>query len=196
MTDKNLYAYCDNNPVVRRDSQGTAWETVFDVISLGASIADVAANPTNVWAWAGLAGDIADVAIPFVGGIGETIKCCGAVKKADDVIDAAKQIKKSVSNSVGTYEIMYKSGKNYVGKGSFDRAIQSAQRYAKGHKLNNYKGDEVLSITWKKANNAKEAFITEYLWQSKGRGTLSANKKAKTYNQYWSPGRRYSGWWK
>ena len=90
LSDKNLYAYCDNNPVMRRDESGAAWETVFDVISLGASIADVAANPTNVWAWAGLAGDIADVAIPFIGGIGETIKCCGAVNKADNIIDVAK----------------------------------------------------------------------------------------------------------
>lgn len=195
LTDKNLYAYCDNNPVVRRDSQGTAWETVLDVISLGASIADVAVNPANVWAWAGLVGDIVDVAIPFVGGVGEVVKCCGAVNKADDVIDAAKQLRKSVSNSVGTYEITYKSGKNHVGKGTFDRAIQSAQRYANGHKQNDFKGDEVLSITWKKANNDKEAFITEYLWQSRNRKTLSANKNALTYNQRWSPGRRYSGWW-
>lgn len=42
---------------------------------------------------------------------------------------------------------MYKSGKNYVGKGTFNRAIQSAQRYTKPHKLNDNMGDEVLSIT-------------------------------------------------
>ena len=76
---------------MRRDESGAAWETVFDVVSLGASITEVVANPANVWAWAGLAGDIADVAIPFIGGIGETIKCCGAVNKADNIIDVAKK---------------------------------------------------------------------------------------------------------
>ena len=28
LTDKNLFAYCDNNPIVRRDSSGYVWETV------------------------------------------------------------------------------------------------------------------------------------------------------------------------
>ena len=103
LSDKNLYAYCDNNPVMRRDESGTAWETVFDVITLVASIADVVAEPDNVWAWAGLVGDIADVAIPFFGGIGETIKVCGAANKADDIIDIAK---KSGSNTTKLYRVM------------------------------------------------------------------------------------------
>ena len=34
LTDKNLYAYCDNNPVVRIDRGGNFWETIFDVILL------------------------------------------------------------------------------------------------------------------------------------------------------------------
>ena len=33
-TDKNLYAYCDNNPVMRVDNGGEFWDTVFDVICL------------------------------------------------------------------------------------------------------------------------------------------------------------------
>ena len=70
LTDKNLYAYCDNNPVVRVDYGGQLWETVFDVISLGASIVEVCVNPTDPWAWAGLAGDAIDL-IPFVTGVGE-----------------------------------------------------------------------------------------------------------------------------
>lgn len=195
LTDKNLYTYCDNNPVVRTDTGGDVWETVFDVISLGLSVADVVANPVNPWAWAGLAGDVIDVAVPFVGGVGEVVKCCGAINKAKDVVDASKQAKKMVSKSVGTYEIIYKSGKNYVGKGTFDRAIQSAQRYVDPHKLNGFKGDEVLSITWKKAKDNSEAFMTEYLWQHRGAGVLSANHKALTYNQIWSPGRRYTEWY-
>lgn len=53
LTDKNLYAYCDNNPVVRVDCGSAFWDTIFDVISLGASIVEVCINPTD----AGLADD-------------------------------------------------------------------------------------------------------------------------------------------
>ena len=31
LTDKNLYAYCDNNPVMRVDGDGEFWDTVFNV---------------------------------------------------------------------------------------------------------------------------------------------------------------------
>ena len=31
-TDKNLFAYCDNNPVMRMDDGGMFWETVFDIV--------------------------------------------------------------------------------------------------------------------------------------------------------------------
>ena len=43
----NMFAYCNNNPVVRQDSTGTAFETVFDIASLAFSVADVIANPAN-----------------------------------------------------------------------------------------------------------------------------------------------------
>ena len=89
LTDKNLYAYCDNNPVVRRDESGAIWETVFDVISLAASIAEVAANPKDVWAWAGLAGDAIDL-IPVVTGAGEVVRSLKAVNKIDDISDAVR----------------------------------------------------------------------------------------------------------
>ena len=148
-----------------------------------------------MWAWAGLAGDIADVAIPFVGGIGEAIdgmKLVGRViEGADNVVDGAKAIRRYVSTSTGAYEIVYKSGKNYVGKGTFSRAITSALEHAKPNKLNNFMGDEVVSITWSKALNDREAFISEYLMQVNGNGVLSANQLANTYNKIWSPERKY-----
>ena len=188
-----MFAYCNNNPVIHKDSQGTAIETVWDLISLGASIVDVAVNPSDPWAWAGLAGDIADVCIPFIGGIGEAVDAMkfarGAVKNTDNVVDAAKALKPLVSDATGAYEIVYKSGKNYVGKGSFSRAIQSAKDHAKKIPLNNMQGDTVVSITWKQAKNDKEAFISEYLMQINGNKVLSANKGASTYNKIWSPGR-------
>lgn len=56
VTGTNLFAYCGNNPVMRTDDNGAAFETIWDAISLAASVADVAVNPYDPWAWIGLAG--------------------------------------------------------------------------------------------------------------------------------------------
>ncbi len=86
----NMFAYCNNNPVIHQDSSGRALETVFDIISLGASIAQVTVNPTDPWAWIGLIGDVADVAIPCVGGLGEAIRMLKAIDAIDDTVDAVR----------------------------------------------------------------------------------------------------------
>lgn len=95
LTDKNLYAYCDNNPVVRRDNGGTFWESAIDVISFGASIVEVCVNPTDIWAWAGLVGDTIDL-IPFMTGAGELTRAVKTtvkvVDKATDVLDTANDL--------------------------------------------------------------------------------------------------------
>ncbi|MDR1001889.1 MAG: RHS repeat-associated core domain-containing protein [Oscillospiraceae bacterium] len=203
----NMFAYCENNPVAREDSGGAFWETVFDVISLSVSIVEVCANPTDPWAWAGLVGDAIDL-IPFVSGVGEVtrivktaVKVADKVKdvvkatvkiadKADDVIGAAKDIYKAadkasdIRKATGSYEIIFESGKNYVGKGGFKRAIQSAKRYAKH--------DVPTSIRWKSAPNQIAAFIDEYLMQAE-RGVLHWDDKAETYNKIWSPGKKLLG---
>ena len=90
----NMFAYCGNNPVARQDTEGDAWETVWDAISLAASVADVVSNPYDPWAWIGLAGDAADLLIPFIGGIGETTRALKAASKAADVVDTAADVKK------------------------------------------------------------------------------------------------------
>ncbi len=91
---QNLFAYCGNNPVTHKDASGYAWETIWDAISLASSIVEVAANPYDPWAWIGLAGDVADVLIPFVGGIGETTRALKAASKATGFIDTASDVKK------------------------------------------------------------------------------------------------------
>lgn len=166
------------------------------------SIVEVATNPTDPMAWAGLIGDAVDL-IPFVSGVGETVKAVSivantadtisdvhkaakTVDQVDDVVDAAKAVYKAADKTsdlrkaTGSYEILYKSGKNYVGKGGFDRAIKSAERYVKKY------GDEVTSISWKSAPSARTAFIDEYYRMCR-RGVNNAN----TYNKIWSPGRGY-----
>ncbi len=186
----NMFAYCGNNAVIRFDYNGEAFETVFDVISLGASVVDVILNPTDVFAWVGLAGDIVDVAVPFVGGVGELVDVMrgidvtrGVVAGTDDVVDAAKAVKKYTSNSTGSYEILFKSGKTYDGKGSFQRAITSATQ-----KQNIY-NDEVVSLTWKKANSTTDAYIDEYLSMKKHGGPQSRGNR-RTYNIIESPGKK------
>lgn len=91
VVNKNLFAYCDNNPVVREDNGGYAWETVFDVVSLGFSIAEVAANPYDVGAWIGLVGDAVDL-IPFVTGVGEVTRGLRFVDKAGNTLEIAKAV--------------------------------------------------------------------------------------------------------
>ena len=98
LTGNNAFAYCGNNPVVRTDEGGTAWETVWDLLSLGSSIVDVAMNPSDPWAWVGLAGDLIDVAIPFVGGIGEATRAVNAALNVADALDDAHDASKVIDD--------------------------------------------------------------------------------------------------
>ncbi len=91
VTHKNLFAYCDNNPVARVDCGGYFWDTVFDVISLGVSIVEVCVNPTDPWAWAGLAGDAIDL-IPFVTGVGEVTRAAKTIDKVANTVQIAKAV--------------------------------------------------------------------------------------------------------
>ena len=55
----NMFAYCGNNPVMRMDESGTAWDFILDLISLCISAVDVCQNPNDGWAWVGLGADAA-----------------------------------------------------------------------------------------------------------------------------------------
>ncbi len=92
----NLYCYCMNDPVNLYDSSGHWVETVFDLFSLGVSIVEVIINPYDPLNWAGLAGDALDL-IPFVTGVGETVRGVKVVAKGvdmtDDVYDTIKIMK-------------------------------------------------------------------------------------------------------
>lgn len=95
MTDKNLCAYCDNNPIIRNDTSREFWDTFFDIASLVASVVDVVCNPTDPMAWAGLDTDVICTITPCLTGGGAVVR---AVSKADDAVDAVKTI-----NKVDTY---------------------------------------------------------------------------------------------
>ena len=91
LTDKNLYSYCDNNPIGRKDGTGAVWETVFDVVSLGFSIAEVAANPYDPSAWAGVVGDAIDL-IPIVTGVGEAVRALRFTDKMGNTLEIAEAV--------------------------------------------------------------------------------------------------------
>ena len=187
IADRNIYAYCGNNPIHRVDTTGTFWDTIFDVVSLAASIVEVVLNPTDPWNWLGLAGDIVDL-VPCVTGVGEVTRAMkGTTKIVDgtsDTIKAAKNVYHAADaasplrKATGSYEIIFESGTNYVGKGGYKRAIKSAVT-----KQVKYE-DKAVSISWKAARTTQDAFVDEYMRMMR-RGVNNRN----TYNKVWSPGR-------
>ena len=87
------------------DSDGYAWETIWDVLSLFLSITEVAASPGDLYAWLGLLGDVADCLIPFVGGMGETIR---ALRLADGFSDKLGDLSKAAEYGVKAYNELKK----------------------------------------------------------------------------------------
>ena len=79
----------------------------------------------------------------------------------------------------GSYEIEFKSGKNYVGKGSEARMRVSARTHSVAN------ADPVVNTRWEPASSTNQAFVDEYLKMLR-RGVNNAN----TYNKIWSPGRK------
>lgn len=108
----NTYAYCCNNPVTRIDKSGNSFETVWDVISLCSSIVEVCVNPSDPWAWIGLAGDVLDVAIPFVGGLGEAIHAIDAATEVVDTVDDVHDTLNVVDNTSDSLTTLYRSVSN------------------------------------------------------------------------------------
>lgn len=128
-TGANMFAYCMNNPVVSIDIQGKAAETIFDVLSLGASIMEVAFNPSDPYAWLGLAGDAVDL-VPFVTGVGETIRALkftsGAITESGEVIGKYHKLKK-LNNGSGleVHHIVEKRFSKMLGFGKTGSSMPS-----------------------------------------------------------------------
>ena len=91
-----MFTYCGNNPIILKDTNGDFWDIVFDVVSLVVSVIDVAKNPSDSWAWAGLVGDVVDL-IPGVTCVGETIKAVKTGKRVVETIDTTSAVTKTVT---------------------------------------------------------------------------------------------------
>lgn len=71
----------------------------------------VSFSARNSWTWAGLVGDIVDVAVPFVGGVGEVTKATDAVLKTADLVDFAAGAVKTAGNVADTGKAVKKGWK-------------------------------------------------------------------------------------
>ena len=148
-----MFAYCNNNPVIARDSQGTAAETVFDIISLAFSVADVIANPKDPWAWAGLVGDVIDL-IPFVTGVGEVTKVVGTAARVadavDDAVDSAKVAGSTINRvrRTAVRQAWHKEAKlvRETGKGTREWAVDEIAEICTTGKVKGYVGHHMKSV--------------------------------------------------
>ena len=98
---------------MRIDQGGEFWDIVFDVVSLVSSVIDVCKTPTDPMAWASLAGDVVDL-VPFVTGVGETVKVVSAANKVVDAVDTAHDVAKAadkVDDVVDATKLATKSSK-------------------------------------------------------------------------------------
>ena len=87
LKEKNLYAYCNNNPVVYKDVTGTIADTALDIAFIAGDLASIIANPQNVVGYVELAADLVGLAVPGLTGGGKIVR---AVMNSDNVLDTAK----------------------------------------------------------------------------------------------------------
>ena len=139
--------------------------------------------------------------VPGVTGGGKAVKAIAKASEVGKVSDGAKAVYKAadkandIRKATGSYEIIFESGKNYVGKEGFGRSIASAVGHATKY------ADPVVSIQWKKASNTAQAFLDEYMRmlergivvRSKGETLAQSILKSSTYNLIWSPGKKIFG---
>lgn len=142
----NLYIYCLNNPMTYYDPSGHWIETLIDLFSLGVSIIEVVINPYDPLNWAGLVGDAVDL-IPFVTGVGETIKGVKIVSKGIDLADATYdtvRIAKAVDFTDDALDAI--RGLNRIG--DFTKSSMSAgRRIHRGYKNLDSLGKEFRKIS-------------------------------------------------
>lgn len=109
------------------DPSGHWIETVFDLLSFGASVVEVVINPLDPWAWAGLVGDAVDL-LPFVTGVGESTRAAKLVKYADYAAEHADEL---ADITVDTIKFVKASDMKYAFKdgGEFLDIVGNSSNY-------------------------------------------------------------------
>ena len=99
-----MFAYCANNPIARKDTSGNAFETAWDIFSLGLSAAEVVENPADFTAWIGLGLDLVDL-IPCVTGVGEVYR---AYRLTNNVVEGIGYLSKASEYGIMGYNALKK----------------------------------------------------------------------------------------
>ena len=207
------YSFCYANPVIVIDKDGRYGETLWDVLNVVMDVKSLASNIKDGHVGSalvdavGLVYDVAAVALPLVpAGAGTAMN---ALRKGDDVVDAAKvvhgnsklsteaqhafinnnsgksvgipsSVQQTNKKQTGSYTITFESGNKYHGKGGEQRMRQSAREKAREYE------DQPVSFDWTPADNTKEAFIQEAV-----RIDNDGGPRKKNYNKINSPGYKY-----
>jgi hypothetical protein len=105
MLGNNMHAYCSNNPIIRKDAEGKAFDTLWDAFSICWGIFEVFSDPSNPDAWTGLALDLFDM-FPFVTGTGEAYR---AYKISYDLADGFSSLSKAKDYGIMGYKALRKA---------------------------------------------------------------------------------------
>ena len=152
--DKNLYAYCDNNPVMREDIKGDYWETALDVASWSVTLGETIADPQNPWNWVALIGDTIDLATP-IAGLGEALKAYKIANKTSGTISITNKIDNGINVIKNIHGNSLKSNKLNFGYAlvnkndeivKFGETINPARRYTKKYLVENGYKMKIIDI--------------------------------------------------
>ena len=98
------------------DIAGNFWDTVFDIASLCYGIYDVWQNPDDPMAWVGLVGDVIDIAVPFVSGVGETARLAKYSDELDETAGAVYRFATKADDAVASTNTGWKVGEDVTKK--------------------------------------------------------------------------------
>ena len=132
----NMFAYCENNPIIGCDPTGEFFDTIFDAISLCSSVVKALKNPSDTSAWIEVGLNAACFILPGVTGLGIAYKAAksakhvsGAVKikKAKDFTTEARAVVKSLDRSAGYTKSSLSAGREI--HNGYKIGVEGAKEY-------------------------------------------------------------------
>ena len=169
LTDKNLYAYCDNNPVMRRDDDGEFWNIVVGAI-VGAAVSLVTSVVSEViegnFEWK----DLGQVAISTVIGAAEGVAIAIAPGASVAISALASATDTAINGLIDGKDLKTIAVESFVSGGVGAFAGSGGSDFVKGGKLINEAGSclgkirkgahpAVKNVAGKTINKAKKYIL-------------------------------------